>query len=159
MPSQPALEGAATAAETGQGRFQVAIDVAGQTIIGDEPVEAGGLGTGPTPFQLLASALAACTTMTLSLYARQKAWPVTHISTTAGHSREPGQTQADLFTRRISLEGDLTEEQRARLLEIANRCPVHRTLTAGARVQTSLGTGPAPCEPAAAHAEQMQTLI
>ena len=146
---------AATAHETGQGRFQVAIDVAGHTIIGDEPIEVGGLGTGPTPFQLLAAALAACTTMTLRMYARQKSWPVAAIRTTAGHERQPGQNPVDLFTRCISLEGDLTNEQRNRLLEIADRCPVHRTLTAGARVQTTLGTAPGPCEAAAAHAEQM----
>jgi putative redox protein len=145
----------AVATETRRGRFQVSLDVAGQTLLADEPASVGGLGSGPNPFQLLASALAACTTMTLRLYADQKGWPVTSIRTAAGHSRQPGATPVDLFTRRITIDGPLSQEQTDRLLEIADRCPVHRTLTAGARVDTSLGSPPAPCGPSDDHAAAM----
>jgi putative redox protein len=145
----------AVATETRRGRFQAEIAVAGQRLIADEPVSVGGMGTGPTPYQLLASALAACTTMTIRPYADQKGWPVNLVRTAAGHKREAHRSPVDLFTRRISIEGDLSEEQISRLLEIADRCPVHRTLTSGARVETSIGQPPAPSGPAGQHIEAM----
>ncbi|WP_084579666.1 OsmC family protein [Sphingomonas azotifigens] len=149
----------AIARDTGAGKFQVAVQVAGVALMLDEPVSVGGMGTGPTPYQMLASALAACTTMTLRVYALQKGWPVTGIRTLAGHQRQAGVVPADLFTRRIEIEGDLDATQRARLLEIADRCPVHRTLTGGARVETELADAAAPTEPAAAHAADLEHAI
>lgn len=157
MSNEVALD--AVARDTGAGKFQVAVQVAGVALMLDEPVSVGGLGSGPTPYQMLASALAACTTMTLRVYALQKGWQITGIRTLAGHQRQPGVVPADLFTRRIEIEGDLDETQRARLLEIADRCPVHRTLTGGARVETELADAAAPTEPAAAHAADLEHAI
>lgn len=145
--------------ETGEGRFQVAISSGGVQFFADEPKSAGGLGSGPNPYQLLGSALAACTTMTLRLYADQKGWPVEDIRTAVGHRREQGGKPADLFIRHITFSGDLTEEQRARLLEIADRCPVHRTLTASARVETKADELAPACDGEDAHMADMEALI
>lgn len=149
----------AIAEDTGAGDFQTRIRTAGIEIAADEPVAAGGLGSGPTPYQLLASALASCTTMTLRLYATRKGIPVTRIRTAVGHVRDNDRTPADGFTRRIELEGDLDAEQRARLLEIADRCPVHRTLTGGARVETLPGNMRPPAQRATDHAVDLEALI
>jgi putative redox protein len=151
--------GGASAEETGAGRFQVRIATGGTTLLADEPVVAGGLGSGPTPYELLCAALAACTTMTLRLYAEGKGWPVAAIRTQVGHSREPGKTPPDLFVRRIALPDGLEAEQRARLIAIADRCPVHRTLTGGARIETLASDDAPRCEPDAAHAIDMEALI
>lgn len=149
----------AVAEDTGPGTFQTRIRTAGTEILADEPVSAGGLGTGPTPYQLLASALAACTTMTLRLYATHKNLPLARIRTAVGHSRDAQASPADVFTRRIELEGELDDGQRARLLEIADRCPVHRTLSAGARIETRAGDSPPPAHPATNHMADMEALI
>ncbi|TZG25828.1 OsmC family protein [Sphingomonas montanisoli] len=149
----------AVARETGEGRFQAKVSTAGTEIIVDEPVDAGGLGSGPTPYQLLASALAACTTMTLRLYAERKGWPVRNIRTAVGHHREEGKSPADVFVRRVSFAGELDAEQRARLIEIADRCPVHRTLTGAARVETKVGEGLPPASPSTTHMVDMEALI
>jgi len=147
------------AEETGAGRFQVAIRAGGLRFLADEPEAVGGLGSGPTPYDLLSAALAACTTMTLRLYAERKQWPVERIRTAVGHMKQPGAELADLFTRRIALDGPLDPEQRARLLEMADRCPVHRTLEAGARFETASGDPPSPAEPIEAHEEAMTETI
>jgi putative redox protein len=139
--TEPHPSAEAVAVETGAGPYQLAITAAGHTLIADEPVALGGLGSGPNPFDLLASALAACTTMTLRMYATRKAIPVTAIRTAVSHTRQADQTPPDLFTRRIFVEGDLTPDQRDRLLDIANRCPVHQTLTVGARVASGIEAG------------------
>lgn len=123
--------------ETRAGKFQVEALAQGHRFLIDEPVSVGGLGTGPGPYQLLGAALGACTAMTLRLYAGQKNWPLDRVSVRVGHTREKDQTPADLFSREITVAGALDEEQTARLIEIAERCPVHRTLEAGARVVTS----------------------
>lgn len=149
----------ATATDTGLGRFQVCVKAGGTELIADEPVSVGGLGSGPTPYQLLASALAACTTMTLRAYVSQKGWPVTSIRVAVGHQRQPATQPADLFTRRIQVEGAVDDVQRARLLEIADRCPVHRTLAGGARVETLASAPPAPSERDTAHAEAMDAIV
>jgi putative redox protein len=150
----------AVARDTGGGRFQVAVQIGATALIADEPVSVGGLGSGPTPYQLLASALAACTTMTLRTYALQKGWPVASIRTLAGHQRQRGLVPEDLFTRRIEIEGPIDDAQRARLLQIADRCPVHRTLVGGARVETELGSGAAaPSERASAHAAELARAV
>lgn len=157
MSSELALD--AIASDTGVGKFQVAVQVAGAALMLDEPVSVGGMGSGPTPYQMLAGALAACTTMTLRVYALQKGWPVTGIRTLAGHQRQAGVAPVDLFTRRIEITGTLDAAQRARMLEIADRCPVHRTLVGGARVETQLADAHAPTEPAAAHAADLDQAI
>ncbi|MDR3509695.1 MAG: bifunctional alpha/beta hydrolase/OsmC family protein [Caulobacteraceae bacterium] len=141
---EPAAAPSLFAEETGAGKFQVEIRVGTTHIIADEPVDVGGLGSGPTPFELVAAGLGACTTMTLRMYAEQKGWPLDRVATQVSHEKVAGAEPPDRFTRVISLSGDLDETQQARLLEIAGRCPVHRTLERGSSVETRLAPPPAP---------------
>jgi len=107
-------------------------------IIADEPEASGGTNRGPSPYDLLVAAFGACMSMTIALYARTKKWPLTGVTVTLRHSRVHARDCADCVTRddtmldrvdaEVVLDGELTREQRDRLLEIANRCPVHRTL-------------------------------
>src|SRR5262245_41159216 len=107
----PVVEGV-EARETGRGKFQVEIRAGGSTILADEPVEVGGEGIGPTPYDLLGSALGACTVMTLRLYADRKGWPLKSATVRVLHRR----AARDRFAREIVLEGPLSDEQRRRLL-------------------------------------------
>ena len=112
----------------------------GKTFLLDEPESAGGEGDGPDPYSLLLAALGGCTSMTLMLYARRKGWKlervIIHLAQARVHSKDcvDCDTNADGFVhrieRRITLEGDLDEEQRGRLMEISRACPVHKTLSA-----------------------------
>ena len=128
---------AVTVTETGLGRFQVEVLTAGASFLADEPAELGGLGSGPNPYDLLAAALGACTAMTVRLYAERKGWPLTRATVRVLHSR-PSPQGRDRFAREVTLEGALDDGQRARLLEIAGKCPVHRTLEGGADMVTVL---------------------
>jgi putative redox protein len=119
----------------------------------DEPVAYGGTNLGMTPYQFLAAALGACTSMTIRMYARRKGWPLEHVTVDVTHDRMHAQDapsaseRIDRFHRRVVLKGALDAEQRDRLMEIAGRCPVHRTLEAGARVETELvQDAPAPID-------------
>jgi len=128
--------------ETGLGRFQVEARTGSAAILVDEPVSAGGLGTGPGPFDLLCAALGACTAMTVRLYAERKSWPLKRARVRVTHHR--GTLAArDSFHREITLDGQLDAAQRARLMEIAERCPVHLTLERGSDITSSL-VPPAP---------------
>jgi putative redox protein len=127
--------------------FAQRVEAGGHHLSGDEPVAAGGTGSGPNPYELLLAALGTCTSMTLGLYARRKGWPLQRVTVRLTHSRvhaadcEDCETRAarlDRIDSEVELEGPLDPTQRARLLEIAQRCPVHRTLTAGIDVQTRL---------------------
>ena len=129
--------GFVTVEETGEGAFQVEVTAGGARFIADEPVEVGGLGSGPTPYDLLAAGLGACTAMTLRLYARGKSLKLDKVTVNVAHSRTPD--GADLFVRRVHLDGELAPAQRVRLLEIAERCPVHRTLEKGASIEIAAG--------------------
>jgi putative redox protein len=136
----PQLEPAkgVTATETGSGMLQVAIESGGHEIIADEPVSVGGLGSGLSPYELVSAGLAACTVMTMRLYANRKGIKLRQASVTVDHSKVAGMMPADRFTRTIALKGSLDGDDRARLLAIADRCPVDLTLVRGADVQTQL---------------------
>lgn len=134
-----AESGVVTVSETGEGAFQVDVSAGGIHFLADEPPEVGGLGSGPTPYDLLAAGLGACTVMTLRMYARHKQIPLDQVSVAVGHRRRQGAQPADLFTRSLRLTGSLSDQQRQRLAEIADRCPVHRTLERGAAVETVTG--------------------
>jgi putative redox protein len=132
---------AATIAEsTGLGDFQVLVRTRGATFFADEPIDGGGLGSGPNPYDLLCTALAACTAMTLRLYARMKSIPLESVHVEVAHQKNGKNALPDQFTRLIRFEGNLDDEARERLLQIAQRCPIHRTLTTGARIETKLAT-------------------
>ena len=117
------------------------------TLVADEPREAGGSDEGPDPYSYLLAALGACTSMTLELYARRKKWPLEKVQVSLVHSRVHAQDCADCETQKrsldrierfISVTGPLSEDQKARLLQIAEHCPVHKTLTAGVTIESFL---------------------
>jgi putative redox protein len=124
-------------AETGKGKYQVEARLGDSTFLMDEPISAGGLGSGPNPYDLLSAALGACTTMTIRLYAAHKGWPLSQVRVAVRHSRASLNSK-DSFVLDIALEGPLDAGQRARLLEIADRCPVHLTLARGSDVSAVL---------------------
>ena len=118
--------------------------------VADELEEDGGNGLGPDPYELLLWALGACTSMTVLLYARRKGWDVAEVSVHLNRERRHAEDcpdaegkagLIDCIEREISVRGDLTEEQQERLLEIANRCPVHRTLISSPQIMTKLIAG------------------
>jgi uncharacterized OsmC-like protein len=125
--------------------------------LGDEPKSSGGDNLGPDPYEHLLAALGTCTSMTVRLYANRKQWPLDDVEVTLSHERrhaddcadcEKGDVRIEVLKRRIAFQGDLSEDQRARLLAIADRCPVHRTLTGDLRIQSQL-EGPVTGAPAA----------
>lgn len=128
--------------------FRVQIDAAGHPLVADEPRSMGGTDTGPGPYGLLLAGLGACTTLTLRMYADHKKWPLERADVRLRHSKvhvRDGQsaaegkgTKLDHIERQLHLLGPLDETQRARLLEIANKCPVHRTLESDIIVKTEL---------------------
>jgi putative redox protein len=123
--------------ETNHGPFQNKVRTGSSTFLVDEPMGAGGLGSGPNPYDLLSAALGACTTMTVRMYARKKDWPLERARARVEHTRE-GNQSIDRFVIELELEGPLSDEQRQRLSEIANRCPVHLTMARGSGVQTKV---------------------
>ena len=135
-------------AEADFGKFAQRIAVDGRfTLSADEPESAGGTGTGPDPYDLLLAALGACTSMTLRMYADHKGIPLRHVEVTLRHQKIYAEDCAscdtkagklDRIERVIALEGDLDEAQHKRLLEIADKCPVHRTLTSEISIVTRL---------------------
>ena len=136
VPPPDALAEAVLVETTGSGRFQVEAHARGSVFLIDEPVAFGGLGTGPNPYDLISMALGSCSAMTVRLYAERKQWPLDKVSVRVVHIR--GTLKArDRFEREINLRGALDETQRARLMEIAMRCPVHLTLERGADVVTT----------------------
>ena len=138
--------------ETGGGKFQVEVRIRGTHFVADEPADVGGLGSGPSPYELVAAGLGACTSMTARLYADRKGWPLKRTRVVVSHDKVDGQTPPDVFRREIAFDGPLDAEQIARLFEIAEKCPVHRTLEAGSRVETV----PLPADPPSPAAAQAQ---
>jgi uncharacterized OsmC-like protein len=131
--------------ETRLGKFQQQIISGPHRLLADEPVKAGGLDSGLGPYDLLLAALGACTSMTLRMYADQKKLPLERVEVRLRHDRiyaadcaecETKEGLLDHIERVITLEGDLDAKQRARLMEIADKCPVHRTLTSEVRIHT-----------------------
>lgn len=133
--------------EAGEGRLAQRIVSGGHTLRADEPPSLGGTDTGPTPYDLLVAGLGACTNMTLRLYADRKGWPLEKVSVELKHQKVPVEEvpgcqattgKVDRIERQLRLEGPLDDSQRQRLLEIADRCPVHRSLTSEIVIQTEL---------------------
>jgi len=142
-----APEGITRVCEADPDSFTQDISAAGHHLIADEPISYGGNYLGPTPYQLVAAGLGACTSMTLRMYARQKKIPLEHVQVDVSHAKIHAQDclscdknggKIDQFERQITLTGDLTGEQRKRLLEIADRCPVHKTLEGDISIVTRL---------------------
>src|SRR5687768_17577677 len=132
---------------TSVGFLKQEITAGSHTFYADEPREAGGSDSGPDPYSLLLGALGACTAMTLQIYARRKEWPLEKVEVSLKHSRILAEDCVDCtathgkieqIERYISLTGKLNEEQKARLLEIAERCPVHKTLASGVSIKSYL---------------------
>ena len=137
LPQVEVAEGV-VATETLAGKFQLTVRSGEHTLLVDEPASVGGLGTGLSPYELVSAGLAACTVMTMRLYANRKGFPLERASTTVKHDKVSDMMPPDRFTRTVVLEGPLNDEQRARILEIADRCPVDLTLIRGSDVQTEL---------------------
>ena len=131
-------EGGAFAQQIAAGRYRLK---------GDEPLGAGGTDTGPSPYDFLLAALGSCTSMTVGMYARKKNWPLERVTIWLRHSKiyaadcsecETREGMLERIERDVQLEGPLSAEQRSRLLEIADKCPVHRTLTSEINIRTRL---------------------
>ena len=141
--SSVAPEGVLRVTETDPAGFAQTITQDQHRLTADEPASFGGTNTGLTPYGLLAAGLGACTSMTIRMYARRKGWPLDGISVDVDHGKchaedAAGDGKIDCFTRTIHLSGDLDADQRQRLLEIADKCPVHKTLERTNRIETTL---------------------
>lgn len=121
--------------DTGKGKFGQSVRIGPHALVADEPKDEGGDDAGPAPHEWILAALATCTSMTVKMYADRKGWPLEHVEVTVGGVHRDGAFHMD---RRIVLSGPLSDEQRARLLDIAQKCPVHKTLTNPIRIETGL---------------------
>jgi putative redox protein len=127
------------------GGYRTEVSASGHTLVTDEPASVGGTEAGPTPYDLLLGAVGACTAMTVRMYAGRKGWPLEEVTVRLRQARDHAEDCADCtakpvaiarIEREITISGDLTEEQRTRLLQVAERCPVGQTLAAGMKVET-----------------------
>ncbi len=131
----------------GRDGFATEINASGHFLMADEPIAVGGTNSGPTPYDYLLAGLGACTAMTLRMYADRKQWPLDSVAVSLRHHKnnstdcqdcENGSPAVDNIMRQIEINGDLNDRQRRRLLEIANRCPVHRTLLSNIQIDTKI---------------------
>ena len=125
--------------------FAQAVEIGPHRFAGDEPVAFGGTDTGPSPYDLLLASLGTCTSMTISFYARRRGWPLESVTVSLHHSKihaidcaecETKEGKIDRIQREIHLTGPLTDEQRSKLMEIADRCPIHQTLTSEINIRS-----------------------
>ena len=133
-----AQPGTVVVAETGVGKFANAISIGGRhTLLADEPVDYGGTDTGPSPYDFLLAGLGACKSMTMRMYAERKGWPVDKVKVTLKHDKihaqdcemcETTDGRIDRIDVEIEVMGDMDEETRSKIAEIAKKCPVHKTL-------------------------------
>ncbi len=129
--------------------FRTTLDIAGHAFVVDEPLAVGGTDQGPSPYGLISAALASCTVMTLHSYSKRKGLPLRDIRVAVRHSKvheidcehcvEDTGAKVDQLERTIWIDGDLTDDLRERLLQIADSCPVHRSLRGGMRIVTKTG--------------------
>jgi putative redox protein len=142
--------GTVVVASTGQGMFQQVMLDGRHAIYADEPVAAGGNDTGPGPYELLLMALGSCSSMTVHLYAAGKKWPLEQVVVTLSQERVHARDCANCedqgsmihrIQKKVELIGALDDAQRARLLEIADKCPVHRTLTSRIEIESAPAPG------------------
>jgi len=133
--------------------FAQIITAGSHQLSSDEPTHVGGSDTGPTPYDLLLAALGSCTSMTVAMYARRRGWPLEAVTVRLRHSKihaadceacETKEGRLDHIERAVELIGPLSDDQRARLLDIANKCPVHRTLISEIYVESRLAPGGSP---------------
>ena len=135
---------------TGDDGFTTEIRAGKHTYLADEPESVGGTDLGPTPYDLLISGLGACTSMTLRMYADRKGWPLEEAMVYLEHDKvhekdcekdQNPEARIDRIRREIKLKGELSDEQRSRLMEIADKCPVHKTLSGDIRIESSMVNG------------------
>ena len=140
-------EGTVVVRETGRGKYQNEVLNGPHRMLADEPTSVGGTATGPTPYGYLLAGLGACTAMTVRMYAERKKWPLARVTVTLRHDKVHAEDGADCETRAgkidriervLAFEGDLDGDQKSRLLEIADKCPVHRTLHSEVAVVSTL---------------------
>lgn len=149
-PSRPEIAGGEVMVTEGNHRFLRDVTTDGHHWLADEPRKAGGDDLGPDPYEHLLAALGTCTSMTIRMYANHKSWALDDVTVRLAHRREHDQdcqdcegkeAKLDAIERWIGLAGDLDDSQRERLMQIADRCPVHRTLTGKIRIRTSIEEG------------------
>ena len=126
--------------ELGSTGFKSTVTIGNHALIADEPESVGGTDMGPSPYELLASGLGACTVMTIRMYANIKKWDLKGVTVDVTHRKEEaedGKSKVDVFSREIKFIGDFDEKQHERMLIIADKCPVHKTLSASSKIETT----------------------